>query len=308
MAHPKALLGQVGDTDIRLLKIFKAVVDCGGMAAAELELNIGRSTISRHVKDLEERLGLVLCRRGRSGFALTDEGRRVHADTLRLLDALGAFRANIGQMHGELSGTLRLGLFDKIVTNPAARIDRALRLFHQRAPEVRLELSVGALNALEPQVIDGQLHLAVVPDHRRSQSLRYDLLFREDMRLYCGREHALFARSRRALALAQVQACDYVGLAFHSPNMEVTRRAGLRRTATATDQEAVALLILSGAYVGFLPPHYAQAFVEQGLMRALELPELGYTVDFVAISRQAATPSRLAQAYLDALREEHAQA
>lgn len=306
MAHPKALLGQVGDTDIRLLKIFKAVVDCGGMAAAELELNIGRSTISRHVKDLEERLGLVLCRRGRSGFALTDEGRRVHADTLRLLDALGAFRANIGQMHGELSGTLRLGLFDKIVTNPAARIDRALRLFRQRAPEVRLELSVGALNALEPQVIDGQLHLAVVPDHRRSQSLRYDLLFREDMRLYCGREHALFARSRRTLALAQVQACDYVGLAFHSPNMEVTRRAGLRRTATATDQEAVALLILSGAYVGFLPPHYAQAFVEQGLMRALELPGLGYTVDFVAISRQAATPSRLTQAFLDALREVHA--
>ena len=67
----KALLGQVGDTEIRLLRIFKAVVACGGLAAAELELNIGRSTISRHLRDLEERLGLVLCRRGRAGFALT---------------------------------------------------------------------------------------------------------------------------------------------------------------------------------------------------------------------------------------------
>jgi DNA-binding transcriptional LysR family regulator len=51
-----AVLGQLGDMDLRLLRVFKAVVDCGGMAAAELELNIGVSTISRHVKDLEVRL------------------------------------------------------------------------------------------------------------------------------------------------------------------------------------------------------------------------------------------------------------
>ncbi|RAD19160.1 LysR family transcriptional regulator, partial [Burkholderia multivorans] len=63
----RALLGQLSDMDLRLLRVFKGVVQCGGMAAAELELNIGISTISRHVKDLETRLGLVLCRRGRAG-------------------------------------------------------------------------------------------------------------------------------------------------------------------------------------------------------------------------------------------------
>ena len=73
----KALIGQLGDVDLRLLRVFKAVADCGGMAAAELELNIAISTISKHVKDLEQRLGLVLCRRGRGGFALTPEGRQL---------------------------------------------------------------------------------------------------------------------------------------------------------------------------------------------------------------------------------------
>lgn len=62
----RALLGQLTDMDLRLLRVFRSVVQCGGMAAAELELNIGISTISRHVKDLETRLGLVLCRRGRA--------------------------------------------------------------------------------------------------------------------------------------------------------------------------------------------------------------------------------------------------
>lgn len=30
----KALLGRLGDIDLRLLRVFKAVADCGGMAAA----------------------------------------------------------------------------------------------------------------------------------------------------------------------------------------------------------------------------------------------------------------------------------
>ncbi|WP_243747190.1 LysR family transcriptional regulator [Yersinia pestis] len=60
--------------DLRLLRVFKAVVDCGGMSAAELELNISLSTISKHIKDLEQRLGLTLCQRGREGFAVTERG------------------------------------------------------------------------------------------------------------------------------------------------------------------------------------------------------------------------------------------
>lgn len=97
MNHPqksRAVLGQLSDADIRLLRVFQAVVNCGGMSAAELELNISTSTISRHVKDLEVRLGLTLCRRGRGGFALTPEGERIHAETRQLLLASLSARAD----------------------------------------------------------------------------------------------------------------------------------------------------------------------------------------------------------------------
>src|SRR5688572_26233314 len=106
-ARSKAVLGQLSDMDLRLLKVFKSVADCGGMAAAELELNIGSSTVSRHVKDLETRLGLVLCRRGRAGFALTAEGQRVYNETLRLLASVDAFR-EIGRASCRGRGELAL--------------------------------------------------------------------------------------------------------------------------------------------------------------------------------------------------------
>ena len=38
----KALLGNVTDNDLRLLRVFRAVVACGGFAAAELEYFVAR--------------------------------------------------------------------------------------------------------------------------------------------------------------------------------------------------------------------------------------------------------------------------
>lgn len=61
-------LAQVSDFDIRLLRIFRSVVESGGFSAAETVLGIGRSAISQQMSDLEQRLGLRLCQRGRAGF------------------------------------------------------------------------------------------------------------------------------------------------------------------------------------------------------------------------------------------------
>ncbi len=123
----RAVLGQLSDMDLRLLQVFKAVVECGGMAAAELELNIGTSTVSRHVKDLETRLGLTLCRRGRAGFALTPEGQRVYEETQRLLASVRGFRDSIDDIHARMGGQLAVAVFDKTASNPRSHIGVAIK-------------------------------------------------------------------------------------------------------------------------------------------------------------------------------------
>ena len=298
-------LGQVSDAEVRLLRVFKTVVECGGMAAAELELNIGLSTVSRHIKDLEGRLGLVLCRRGRGGFALTADGQRIYDGALRLLEALDSFRADVGHLHAELVGSLPIGMFDKTATNPQARIGQAIREFRQVAPDVELDITVGTLNQIESAVIDGSLHLGIVPEHRRSGSLHYHPLFSEVMYLYCGQLHPLFGVGHASLDWRKLRACDYAGLGFHSPNMEATHRFRLKRKASVSDQEAVATLILSGCYVGFLPDHYAASFVRSGQMERVAHPKCMYDVQFLAITRRSPAPPRAAQAFIEVLRTAH---
>ena len=304
-ARGRAVLGQLGDIDLRLLRVFKAVVECGGMAAAELELNIGISTVSRHVKDLETRLGLGLCRRGRAGFALTPEGERIYAETLRLLASTDAFRHSVDDIHQRMGGQIHLAVFDKTASNPAARIAQAIALFRQQAPDVALNLHVGSINEIERGVIDGLFQVGVIPAHRSSETLVYDDLFGETVLLYAGAGHPWFTASDAGLDWASLQAHPFAGLGYHSPNMELSHRQRLVRAATGFDQESVATLILSGAFLGFLPDHYAASFVALGQMRAVAPALFRYECTFVGITRRLLAPSRVTLAFQQCLLQAH---
>lgn len=304
-AKSRALLGPLGDMDLRLLRVFKAVADCGGMAAAELELNIGLSTISRHIKDLEIRLGLTLCRRGRAGFSLTAEGERIYAEVLQLLTSTDAFRASVDEIHRRMGGHLNVAVFDKTSSNPAAHIAQAIALFCERAPDVALNLHVTNINTIERGVIDGQFHVGVIPGHRTSDSLTYDELFEETMLLYCGVRHPLFDAPAKGMGWDSLAAHQFAGLGYHSPNMELSQRMRLHREATAFDQEGIATLILSGRFLGFLPDHYAAGFVDLGQMRAINPSLLRYRCSFFGILRRSPEPSRATRAFQSCLIDAH---
>ena len=307
----RAVLGQLSDMDLRLLQVFKSVAECGGLSAAELELNIGTSTVSRHMKDLETRLGLTLCRRGRAGFALTPEGQRVYDETLRLLSAVDAFRSSIDDIHRRMGGRLEVAVFDKTASNPAAHIGEAIALFSEKAPDVSLQMHVGSINAIERGVIDGSYQVGIIPAHRSSQSLVYTDLFGETMLLYCGAGHPLFGQPPQvhaALDWDALRAYPFAGLGYHSPNMELSHQAQLTRSATGFDQESIATLVLSGRFLGFLPDHYAEAFERQGRMQAVNPQQLHYHCRFVSLVRRSPAPSRAAQAFVQCLQDAHAAA
>ena len=301
----KAPLGQISDMDLRLLQVFRAVVDCGGMAAAELELNIGTSTVSRHIKDLETRLGLTLCRRGRAGFALTPEGEKVYAQTTQLLAATEAFKASMDDIHQRMGGALHLAVFDKTASNPQAQLAQALSAFTALAPEVGLNLHVSTLNSIERGVIDGSYQMGIIPGHRSSDVLQYTPLFGETMLLYCGRGHALFHADHGAMDWDSMRAHSFAGLGYHSPNMEITQRQRLTRAATGFDQESIATLILSGRFLGFLPDHYARSFVHTRQMQAVKPDVFRYDCEFFAITRRSPELARSTRALLACLQDAH---
>lgn len=296
---------RIGDSDIRLLRVFKTVVESGGLSAAEVELNIGKSTISKHITDLELRLGLKLCTRGPAGFALTEDGAKVLQAADHLLVSVSQFRNEVSEIKEQLGGTIRISLFDQCASNPDSRLARAIHRFNEAAPSVQIELSLEPPNVIETMVISGQLDIGIIALHRPSTSLNYAPLYGENMFLYCGREHPLFEIPDRELRTSDLLRYNYVGLSVNSPNLIVGQQLGFQRSAKVQSEQALAILILSGRYIGYLPDHLAQDFVDQEKMRMVLPDETQYRTRFAAVTRKQPEPTRVTKLFLEVLQSEH---
>ncbi|MBT0585175.1 LysR family transcriptional regulator [Alteromonas oceanisediminis] len=300
MAKSKAFLGQFSDADLRLLKIFKIVADAKGLSAAEAKLNISCSTISKYIGDLEQRLNLVLCVRGRGGFRLTDEGVSVYQAITKLNGAIDNFKLSINELHESISGTIRVGLFDKILSNPNANLIEALERFTTLAPEVKLELMVEPLNSIETNIVNEHLHLGIVPTIKQVSGIEYCPLFDEHMSLYRSPNLHLEGTDEQAL-----MAIPYVGLGYYSPNMAISQTLNLISSAVASDQEAVAIMILTGKYIGFLPDHYAANFVAEKKLIKIENQRFTYDCSFKLIHKNSKKLNRPASILKKCLIDSH---
>ncbi|MFT5708704.1 MAG: DNA-binding transcriptional LysR family regulator, partial [Oceanospirillaceae bacterium] len=75
----------------------------------------------------------------------------------------------------------------------------------------------------------------------------------------------------------------------------------LQGTATATDREGIAFLILTGHYIGYLPTHFAERWILQGTLRSLLPKQLNFKTPIAAISRKGAASNLVLNCYLQQL-------
>ncbi len=78
-----------------------------------------------------------------------------------------------------------------------------------------------------------------------------------------------------------------------------------KAAATVDNIEAQAILILSGAYIGFLPIHYATRWVARGEMHQIYPDQFGTQWPFCAIIRRAAVPPTILQVFMIDLMESY---
>ena len=300
-----AKLGQVADYEIRLLKIFKVVVECGGFAAAETELNVGRSTISIHIANLEKRLNLKLCRRGRAGFSLTEEGAIVYELMKELFSSLETFRAGVNALHVELTGELKIIASDTVCMDPQSAIPEAIARFSAEAPDVKLLLDVKAMADIERMVLNDEADIGFIPFHRRFDGLSYTPLYKDDCHLYCSSRHPLFEVADDADIEQRVQQSKVVHAGVQTSPEVGEQLAGMDKAAVSYFYEARMAMILSGAYIGFMPDKYVCEYVISGTFKALMPETKHYSLGIAAITRSHGRSNRSRELFLDIVRSLH---
>jgi len=295
---------QVHDVDLRLLRIFVAIVESGGLSAAESRLNIGRSTISSHLSDLEVRLGLKLCKRGRSGFELTEAGRVTYQASLELLQQCEAFASTVASSKHELSGRATIAIIDTMVSDPRCGVAKAISILKRKGKNLQFDINVCEAREVETSVVNGRSLVGLGVSRHQIRGLDYYPLHNETNYLYCAQGHPLFdcePKSLHKLLLdAEVVTSNYM-------RDKETRNDGLnyQNSAIAYHDEGIAHLILSGAFIGYLPEHYAAYWVDKGVFKAILPEQYSYQIPVMLITSKTNSTSSLAQALIEELKHCH---
>lgn len=290
------MLGNVSELDIRLIRVFLAVVEAGGISAAQGVLNTSQPTISAQVASLETRLGFRLCQRGRAGFALTPKGVQFVDAARRLLAAAEGFRLEVQHINRSLSGTLNVGLLGQLDPGANKKVAQAIARLRARNQGLYFQFTELSSSFLEEKLINGHLDLAIGYFWRRLDSLDYYGLFRETQIAYCSSGHPLYPQ---AGTLDDTDVADHEWVWPSHPLPEMPAPAAIEQLTALTDSmDGAALLILSGQHLGFLPQHYAARHVELDQLRALNPQQLRYEVQFHAAVRHSTRESELVRAFL----------
>lgn len=125
--------------DLKLLRAFVSIVECGSISAGARQLRITQPTLSRQLRWLEELCGATLLRRDTHGMSVTEIGQRLLADARAMLAQAEEADRRFREDYTTLSGHLRLfatvDLGQWVVT-------RVISHFLQENPKVTAELAL----------------------------------------------------------------------------------------------------------------------------------------------------------------------
>lgn len=277
----------VSDIDIRLLRVFRAVVESGGFTSAQTVLGVSQSTISTQMSQLEVRVGFSLCHRGRSGFKLTTEGEALYKLVTELFQSIGQFQSQAAELKRGLSGTLKIGFLDNIISDNSNPLQKALSQFVQH-PENTVEITIQSLSPadMEKGLLDGSLDVAVGIFDGDVPGLQYTRLYDERDILACHIGHPLAKIDDPRVLVRALPSTKRVVRGFIGCQ-EFPFKDDAEVNASVTSLEASAMLILTGQYIGFLPEHYARPWLDKGELIALMPAEFQRMSHFYLVTRDS---------------------
>lgn len=176
--------------DLKTLKTFQAIVNTGSFNRAAEELNYAQSTITMQIQKLEAELGVQLIERGKQQISLTEAGRLLYEQSLRIVKDMELLESRLGNLTAGEAGNLRLGATDPTASH---RLPALLQAFMTQHPGIDISVDIGSTPSLTERLLRGELDMILCSAPEMGKGLHYEPLFTEKFVLLLPEGHPLAA-------------------------------------------------------------------------------------------------------------------
>src|SRR5688572_1388858 len=127
------------DITLQRMRSFVRVAERGSLSAVARELGVGQSTITRHLRELEDAVGVPLLSRTTRRVTLTDEGSRYYANSVQILRLVEQAGDEVRTTRGAPAGTIRISC---TAAFGVLHVTRLVFAFQDRYPDIGIDLSL----------------------------------------------------------------------------------------------------------------------------------------------------------------------
>lgn len=225
--------------------------------SAAQALGISQPTLTNQIAQLEEKLGITLFERSRSGTRLSAQGRALLPSAETVITASRQFTSAAQTLSDETSNTYRLGVPP---TLGPYLLPHLLQPLHKRYPTLKFYVREGAPRQLVAGLLNGTFDVLLTPFSQASSQIMSVPLFTEPLKLVLPIDHVL----------AKDPFIDPAGLGgekvlsledkhhFHHQVQEICTKLGadIDRDYEGTSLDTLRQMVVMGMGIAFLPGLY----------------------------------------------------
>lgn len=290
--------------NLHLVRVFYQIVENQSFTKAAEKLFISQSAVSKAIRELETQLGLSLIERNMTGvkknktIKLTEDGRILfeHARAIFSLEkvAIDDLQARIGLKQGKLT----IGASTTIASYWLANYVTA---FHQKYPNIELNIKVGNTEMMRQALIDCDIDLAIVEGEIDDQRISKEVWQQEELNIITSPDMALSLKElSNQLWLVREQGS---GTYKVTENMLQTLKIKPKQRITMASNEGIARMVACGIGVAILPACIVEDLITLKKVKVLQLPQANKLIrTLYLITLQERPVSTLLQRFIEELK------
>lgn len=188
--------------NIRSMRIFIEVYDCGSMTRAAEKLYMAQPAVSRAISELETYYGTKFFERISRRLEITEAGREYYSNAtniLNLIDHLDLHMKNIDNV-----GTIRIGTSITIGTKLLPDI---IERFTQKYPEIKVKAVIENSHTIEELVLGNKIDLGIVEGSTHFDNILYEDFRPDKLSFICSKAHKF---ANREINIDELNNCNFL--------------------------------------------------------------------------------------------------
>ncbi len=266
---------------------------------------ISQSAASQHVQELERALGVELLDRSTRPLVVTPAGRLYGEFCRDLLRRKEDFESALQRMRQEVEATLRVAAIYSVGLSELVLIEKE---FARRQPEAKLEVQYLRPERIYEAVLAGEVDLGLISYPEARRDITVIPWRREEMVLAVSPEHPLAHRTD-AIAPRELNGADFISfdedlpIRRHMDRFLKDHSIDVNITLHFDNIQMIKEAVTHRVGVSIMPARVIKDDIEQGRLAAVRISDATLFRPLGIIHRKKKRFHRVAQAFLDLLRE-----